>query len=81
MFSAPWCSMCKKAKPYFEELGKLFEDVPSVMIAQVDATANEVYDNRYKCVAMAAVCVGSYGSSVRSYGSTSCVAMVAVYVS
>jgi protein disulfide-isomerase-like protein len=42
-FYAPWCSMCKTIAPYYEELAKMFEKVPSVLIAKIDATANEVY--------------------------------------
>jgi hypothetical protein len=35
--------MCKKIKPYFKELGKVFSKVDSVEIVKMDATENDVY--------------------------------------
>jgi len=40
-FYAPWCGHCKTLAPKYEELGKSFADVDSVVIAKVDATAND----------------------------------------
>jgi protein disulfide-isomerase A1 len=42
-FYAPWCSMCKKIAPLYEQLGDIYADIDSVMIAKIDATANELY--------------------------------------
>jgi len=40
-FYAPWCGHCKTLAPKYEDLGRSFEDAPSVVIAKVDATAND----------------------------------------
>jgi len=40
-FYAPWCGHCKTLAPKYEELGKLFAKDPNVVIAKVDATAND----------------------------------------
>jgi len=45
-FYAPWCGHCKKLAPTWEELGTTLKSVPSVVIAKLDATANDV-DPRY----------------------------------
>jgi protein disulfide-isomerase A1 len=39
---APWCGHCKKLAPVYEELAKRLSSVPTVVIAKVDATANDL---------------------------------------
>lgn len=45
-FYAPWCGHCKKLAPIYEELGAAFQDVDSIVIAQIDMDANEI-DGKY----------------------------------
>ncbi|CAI7568132.1 unnamed protein product [Penicillium pancosmium] len=48
-FYAPWCGHCKALAPKYDELAALYADVPEfkekVVVAKVDATANDVPDS------------------------------------
>lgn len=41
-FYAPWCNHCKELAPKYEKLAKNLRHVDSLVIAKIDATANEV---------------------------------------
>lgn len=41
-FYAPWCGHCKKLAPILDEVATSFQDDASVIVAKMDATANDV---------------------------------------
>jgi len=41
-FYAPWCGHCKKLAPVYDELGTTLVGVNHIVIAKIDATANDI---------------------------------------
>ncbi|GJP55272.1 hypothetical protein CLOM_g14253 [Closterium sp. NIES-68] len=41
-FYAPWCGHCKKLEPIYKEVGEELASDPDVIVAKMDATANDV---------------------------------------
>mmetsp|Transcript_14501 Transcript_14501/g.31028 ORF Transcript_14501/g.31028 Transcript_14501/m.31028 type:complete len:488 (-) Transcript_14501:250-1713(-) len=46
-FYAPWCGHCKKLEPIWNEVAKHYESTPSLVLAKMDATANDVSNKAY----------------------------------
>ncbi|XP_069469446.1 protein disulfide-isomerase A4 [Ambystoma mexicanum] len=47
-FYAPWCGHCKSLEPIYTDLAKKYKAEESLIIAKMDATANDIPNDQYK---------------------------------
>jgi len=45
---APWCGHCKKLEPIYNELAEALKNQPNLVIAKMDATANDASHSEYQ---------------------------------
>jgi len=68
-FYAPWCGHCKTLAPKYEELAKEFEKVNDVVIAKIDATANDYAKSQFEVTGFPTIYFKpkGHGSNVLKY--------------
>ncbi|KAI3462416.1 hypothetical protein Pfo_019079 [Paulownia fortunei] len=66
-FYAPWCGHCKQLAPILDEVSISFEKDPDVIIAKLDATANDVPSNTFDVQGYPTVYFRSASGNVLQY--------------
>ena len=47
MYMSSWCGHCKRLAPAYEEVGRAFDNVDSILIAKVDADSERDLGSRF----------------------------------
>ncbi|GMI83186.1 PDI-like 1-2, PROTEIN DISULFIDE ISOMERASE 6 [Hibiscus trionum] len=66
-FYAPWCGHCQKLAPILDEVAVHYEKDANVLIAKLDATANDIEDPNFEVRGYPAVYFRSADGNITSY--------------
>ncbi|CAN1240417.1 Protein disulfide isomerase-like 1-2 [Linum grandiflorum] len=66
-FYAPWCGHCKKLAPILDEVAVSYENDAGVLIAKLDATANDIPSGKFEVQGYPTVYFRSASGNLVSY--------------